>query len=251
MPGADALSSLLRWLDSVAAGIGVAPGWSWVLAVVLLTAACRAALIPVVANQLSFQRRMDAVRPEIDALRSRHGADLTGLKRDPRGYLANWARNEEEQGALLRRNGIRWWAGLLPALVQIPVWVVVLRVLSSGTHTDGLAAPTWTSVPSPTASFLHTEEAHPLLAGAAVLVGVLVHGAQRLSLALRPQPPSPTARRVRLLGLPLAAGLLALNLGLAVLVSVATSIVWGMGQARWLAARQRQETAVTKEPVTS
>jgi YidC/Oxa1 family membrane protein insertase len=242
----SALESLLHRLDGALAAFPPTRAWSWGAAVVVLTLACRAILLPTLVLQLRFQRRMDALQPEIDAIRDRHGAGLAGLKDDPGGYAANWVRSEDEVGQLLKRNGVRWYAGFLPALVQIPAVVVVLRLLSSDEHTSGLTPSTLSFVPPPTASFLHADRPYPFPAVVAALVAVLVHAGQRRAVAAAPRPPTGVVRQLRLVALPVAAGLLALNLGLAVLVSLLASLVWGLGQATWYAAR-RHGTTVEQE----
>lgn len=233
------LEKALLWLDGVASPLPLIDGWSWGLAVMLLTLGCRILLLPTLLVQVRFLRRMEDLAPEIEAIKERHRVGLEQVADHPVRAAAGWVRSEEEQDALLKERGVRWYVGLLPALVQIPAVVAVLRVLGSDSRTSGLTPATWSFVPPPTTSFMDFNQGLPLLGALGCFTMLLVHLGQRRSIGASPNPPSPVVRRLRLLVLPPVAALLVLNLGLAIMVSVLTSLVWGLGQSGWLAARQR------------
>lgn len=239
----SALQHALLRLDDFVATLPVLDGWSWAVAVVLLTLGCRVLLLPTLLLQLRFLRRMDEVAPEIAAVKERHRVDLGQATTAPgtaaKAWATAWVRSEEEQDALLKAHGVRWYAGLLPALVQIPAVVAVLRVLASEERTRDLTPAGWSFVPAPTTSFFHSDQGRPLLGVLGALVVALVHLGQRRWLAASSETTTPTVRRVRLFLLPPLAGLLVLNLALTIVISVITSLLWGLGQSAWLAARRR------------
>ncbi|GAB3078307.1 membrane protein insertase YidC [Nocardioides zeae] len=246
MSGAwDAVESVLQLvllaLDGAFAALGATRWWSWGFAVVALTLLVRAALLPTLALQLRFTRRMDALEPQLQEIRERHGVGSTPLVKRPGKAAAAWVRAEEEQDALLKEHGVRWWVGFLPALVQIPAVVAVLRLFGSADRTADLHPATWAAVPAPTTTFLHHDDGRAVVLATVLVAVVLVHVGQRRALAARPDPAAvtPTGRRLRLAALPVLAGALALNLPLAIVLSLTTSLLWGIGQSTWMAARRR------------
>jgi len=232
------LQDALLWFDDVVSSVPLIDGWSWGVAVVLLTLACRLVLSPTLIVQLRFLRRMDEVAGELEVVKQRNRVDLKTVTSNPVRAAATWVRSEEEQDLVLKKHGVRWYVGLLPALVQIPAVVAVLRVLADEDRTRDLTPATWAFVPPPTTSFLHSDQGRPFLAVLGMLTVALVHLGQRRSVAASQHPLSPTLRSLRLLLLPLLAGLLVLNLALAIVVSLLTSLLWGLGQSLLLARRR-------------
>ncbi|ROP66143.1 YidC/Oxa1 family membrane protein insertase [Curtobacterium sp. ZW137] len=99
--GADLLATLSGALSPVAGPLGAA------LAVVLLTIAVRAVLVPLSVLQVRAERDRRRLAPQVAALRKRHGKDAERLQRAMRElYTA-------EQVSPL--------AGCLPVLAQAPV----------------------------------------------------------------------------------------------------------------------------------
>jgi YidC/Oxa1 family membrane protein insertase len=97
--------------------LGPASGAAWALSVVFLVLTLRALLIRPFLAQLRSGRAMQAIAPQLAELRKRH-AD------DPKRLV-------EETRALQSAHGVSALGGCLPALVQLPVFLGLLHVLTS------------------------------------------------------------------------------------------------------------------------
>jgi YidC/Oxa1 family membrane protein insertase len=108
----DAVLSVGYHLVSGLAGtLGPAP------AVVAATAAVRLLLVPLTLRQVRAERARAALAPELAKLREKHGDDTTTLAR--------------ETLALHRSAGVGMFAGIGPALVQLPFFLVLYRLFVS------------------------------------------------------------------------------------------------------------------------
>jgi YidC/Oxa1 family membrane protein insertase len=96
--------------------LGPASGAAWALSVVFLVLTLRALLIRPFLAQLRSGRAMQAIAPQMTELRKRY-AD------DPKRLV-------EEIRALQSAHGVSVLGGFLPALVQIPVFLGLLHVLT-------------------------------------------------------------------------------------------------------------------------
>ena len=102
------LIAIASGLDPVLGGASVA------VALMLVTVVVRAGLLPLAVAVLRGERARQALTPELDRLRRRHGQDPARLMR--------------EQQAAYRAAGISPFAGMLPALAQGPALFVVYRL---------------------------------------------------------------------------------------------------------------------------
>lgn len=84
-------------------------------ALVLVSLGVRAALLPAAVRSLRVERARAALAPQLAELRRRHGGD-------PSRLLAETSRTYREAG-------IRPTAGLLPALMQLPVLATLYRLV--------------------------------------------------------------------------------------------------------------------------
>jgi YidC/Oxa1 family membrane protein insertase len=119
-PIAAVLDTASGFVLSVADALGPLAGVnSAALAIIVLTLALRAVLVPVGVSQLRAQRVRERLAPTIEALRRRHGKDAHRLQRELAGLYAT------ENASPV--------AGCLPLLVQAPVLsgVYALFVLPS------------------------------------------------------------------------------------------------------------------------
>jgi YidC/Oxa1 family membrane protein insertase len=107
MPAAQLLSALATLLTP----IGGLPA-----AIVLLTLGVRAALHPLTRRAVRGERARLGLVPALAALRRRHAGNPTRLA--------------EESMALYRSAGVSPWAGLMPALAQAPVFVVLFHIFA-------------------------------------------------------------------------------------------------------------------------
>jgi YidC/Oxa1 family membrane protein insertase len=107
------MSTALAYLSTTLAPIGGA-----VAAIVILTILIRLALHPLTRAAVRGERAKARLSPQVAALRRRHGSDL--------------ARLTQETQALYRAERISPFAGMLPALVQLPVVFVLYRAFLHG-----------------------------------------------------------------------------------------------------------------------
>ncbi|PIE54006.1 MAG: preprotein translocase YidC [Dethiosulfovibrio peptidovorans] len=88
---------------------------SWGLAVIVLTLLVRLALHPLNHKQLVSMQKMQKLQPRIKMLQEKYKNDKEGLSR--------------ETMALYKENKVNPAAGCLPLLVQLPILILLFRVL--------------------------------------------------------------------------------------------------------------------------
>jgi len=103
------------WHTLFALVLGPSSGIAWALSVVFLVLTLRACMIKPFLVQIRSARAMRALAPQMAELRKRHG--------DDRRKLA------EETQKLQREHGVNPLGALVPALVQVPVFLALLHVL--------------------------------------------------------------------------------------------------------------------------
>jgi YidC/Oxa1 family membrane protein insertase len=129
-PGADPIS-LLAWAFTpifqvmfillvgtydLLRNLGVPGAIGW--AIVVLTLAVRAVVIPLYRQQLVSQRRMQLLQPEVKEIQRRYKGD------------ANKARIAQQE--LYKERGINPLAGCLPLLLQMPLLFIMYSVIQNG-----------------------------------------------------------------------------------------------------------------------
>jgi YidC/Oxa1 family membrane protein insertase len=99
-------------------------GWGapWWLAIAMLTVVVRAVLFPLTFRQVKSMRRMQELKPEIDEIRRRH-------KDDPQ-------RQQQEMMKLYGERDINPLGGCLPALVQLPIFLVLYYTIKEFEHLE-------------------------------------------------------------------------------------------------------------------
>lgn len=115
------ISGVLKlWHIAVSAIPGVSESAAWMASIILLLITVRSALLPFSYRQLLMGRKSVNLRPQFAAIRQRYANNA-----DPNApKYQKWAMQE-----LRERNGISFWAGLVPPLVQIPVFIGLFRML--------------------------------------------------------------------------------------------------------------------------
>ena len=103
------------WHKIFASVLGPSSGLAWALSVVFLVLTLRALMIKPFLLQMRSARAMRALSPQLAELRKRHG--------DDRKRLA------EETQKLQRAHGVNPLGALIPALIQVPVFLALLHVL--------------------------------------------------------------------------------------------------------------------------
>ncbi len=93
------------------------------VAIVLFTVAVRAALLPLAIRAARGERARSALAPKLNDLRAKHGADREAFA--------------AEAASMLRAGGSSPFAGMLPALLQIPFFMMLYRLFNAST-VDGI-----------------------------------------------------------------------------------------------------------------
>lgn len=129
-PGADPIS-FLAWLFTpifkamfivlvgvydLLRGLGVPAAIGW--AIVALTLLVRAIVIPLYRRQLTSQRRMQLLQPEIKEIQRRYKGDAV--------------KSRVAQQELMKERGISPLAGCLPLLLQMPLLFIMYSVIQNG-----------------------------------------------------------------------------------------------------------------------
>ncbi len=106
-PLTDLISGILELFHAL--------GAPWWLSVVLLTLLVRASLFPLTVRQVKNMRAMQELRPDMDEIRARH-------KEDP-------SKQQEAMAELYREREVNPLAGFVPLLIQMPIFIVMYRVI--------------------------------------------------------------------------------------------------------------------------
>jgi YidC/Oxa1 family membrane protein insertase len=117
---AEFLSELLGPLTGLISGaleLFHSAGAPWWLSIVLLTVSVRAALLPLTVRQVRSMQAIQELRPEMAKIRSRYEADRI--------------KQQEAMMELYRKRRVNPLAGLLPVLVQLPVFITMYQVVRS------------------------------------------------------------------------------------------------------------------------
>jgi YidC/Oxa1 family membrane protein insertase len=99
-------------------------GWSWALAIVLLTMLVRTALIPLFVRQINSTRNMQIIGPKVKELQEKYKDDRERLS--------------QETMKLYSSEGINPMASCLPMLVQMPVFLSLFWVLNGAARGPAL-----------------------------------------------------------------------------------------------------------------
>ena len=102
-----ALGNLLAWFYALIPSYGVA--------IILLTIAVSILRMPLVAKQVKSQQEMQRIQPE--------------LKRIQAKYKAEPQKRNEELMKLYKEHNVNPFAGCLPVLLQMPIFIVLYRLI--------------------------------------------------------------------------------------------------------------------------
>ena len=101
-------------------------GDSFGLAIIALTVAIRAVLVPLTIPSIKAQQKMLEIQPEIEKLKKKHKGDKPGL--------------QKAQLELMKTHGVNPGAGCLPQIVQIAILIALYQVFNNfltGGQIDG------------------------------------------------------------------------------------------------------------------
>lgn len=205
----EGLSGALEPLLGVTASVG---------AIVLITLALRAALIPVGVAQVRADIARRRIAPQLAALQKR------------------WSKNPQrlatETQELYKREKVSPFAGVLPALVQLPfvsaVYAVFTHVQIAG-GANVLLAATLAGVPLGSSVLAALATPAGVAVYAVLVVGLIVVGLLHRRQTLRLATTRPTGMAAAALSwLPLVTALIAALVPLAAAIYLAVSSVWGL-----------------------
>jgi len=114
---------LLVWHKIFSLVFGASSGWSWALAIIGLTVTIRALLIPLFVKQIKASRNMQLIQPKVKELQKKYGHDRQRLS--------------EETMKLYKDSGTNPFASCLPLLLQMPIFLVLFRLLSHASKGQG------------------------------------------------------------------------------------------------------------------
>lgn len=227
---------------------------SYAFAIVALTSVVYLALLPLALRQARAMTAMQQLQPQLRSLRARHKGDRQRLN--------------EETMALYQRHAVNPAASFVPMLVQLPVMVVMYRVIRGLTYNDaatGLAAPRYLDHGSKLYQALQHHGGRMLSGGVDlsrsalsphgsivaavpffVLAGMVVAAAvwqQRLSLRRAATSAMPGSQRLMRI-MPAFTGLLAISLPAGVTLYYLVSSLFRIGQQRLIGAEGTPSAAV-------
>jgi YidC/Oxa1 family membrane protein insertase len=117
-PFYEAIAWLIVHIHSLLSPVlGKNNGWSWALAIVFLTICMRLLLFPLFVKQTRNMRAMQVLQPRMKELQAKYKNDKEKLN--------------QEMMALWKEHGANPFAGCLPLVLQIPVFIALFRVLNS------------------------------------------------------------------------------------------------------------------------
>lgn len=114
--------------------------------IIILTIVIRLAVWPLMSTQLKSAKKMQELKPHLDALKTKHKDDKQGLA--------------AAQMALYKEHGINPAGGCLPALIQIPIIIALYQTIFAFFEPNNLArinnvlyVPSWHFVTPPNLNF--------------------------------------------------------------------------------------------------
>lgn len=228
--------------------LGKNSGLSWALAIMLLTVIVRGLMYPLFVKQIKTQRTMSALQPKMAELKAKHKGDKETLN--------------TEMMKLYKEHNANPFAGCLPMLLQMPIFISLFQVLkqlepkiqASGEYDYptkfGLTKKTVESLqsskifgapigagfksPAKLLHFLHATPG-PVKAVAIILIVAMtattfVTSKQMMGKNPSADPSQATQQKVLLYVMPLFLGLFGFQVAIGVLIYWTTTNVFSMAQ---------------------
>jgi YidC/Oxa1 family membrane protein insertase len=233
-------------------------GWAWGLSIVCLTIVIRAALIPLFVKQIKSMAAMQKVQPEIKKLQAKYKKELEKAKFDPVKKREIQGRQQRDTMALYKEHGTNPFASCLPAVVQMPFWGSLYRMLYQvannipvGVMTAALVAsarrahvfgvPISAHLTTPAAQLTATgaglRPADPTLVKIVIVLMIIVYVAtqfttQRQMMLKNAAPDNPMAQQQKMMlyVMPVFMACFCVIAPMGVLIYLLTTNFWTMGQ---------------------
>lgn len=235
-------------------GLPNGAGISWVLSIVGMTIVVRILVIPLFNKQLKAMRMGQQLQPEIQKVQKKYKG-----RRDP----ISMQRQQEEVQALYRQHGTSPFASCLPALIQMPIFFALFRLLytvvdlSKGNYHRDSIGPIDQSMATdisnstvfgaPLSSSIGTAHSYnpatPIYVVAVIMILLLIvtlFFTQKQVMtknmpesALDPNNPMYKTQKFMLYGMPLIYVFTGTTFQIGVLVYWVTGNIWNIGQQTW------------------
>ncbi len=105
----EPMHRLMRWFHDLTG--------HWALAIILLTLLVKLLLLPLTNKSFQMMQKMQKLKPEMDALRAKHGEDRVKI--------------QQEMMALYKRYQVNPLSGCLPMVIQMPIWLALYHTIGS------------------------------------------------------------------------------------------------------------------------
>ncbi|MCD0452440.1 membrane protein insertase YidC [Actinocorallia sp. API 0066] len=221
-------------------------GWAWGGSIVLLTVLMRILIFPLFVKQIQSSRKMQALNPQMTALRKKYKNDKQRLN--------------QEMMKLYQENGANPISGCLPLLVQFPIFISLFQVLNKianakeGQGSHGISPELVKSAKEANIfgahisdSFIGAWGADPKSITALVVCALFVivsstttfltmRSSMKRQPAMDPDNPMATAQKMMVWLAPVF-GLFGLGFPLGVLIYWVTSNTWTLAQSHYIYSR--------------
>ncbi len=115
IPAANLLQPLIDVANEVLKFFHDSVGLSWGMAIIALTVATRALLIPLTYKQLKGMRALQALQPQLKEIKEK--------------YKNDQQRMQQEMMAFYKENKVNPFASCIPLIAQLPVFITLFYVL--------------------------------------------------------------------------------------------------------------------------
>lgn len=112
-----------QFIDALVAVTGRMPGFSYAFAALLLALVVRSVVWPLAQKQLMWSRQMSQLQPLVKELQESYA------KKDPTGAYRSSPEFQQKMMGLYKEYGINPVSGCLPALAQLPLFLLVYQCM--------------------------------------------------------------------------------------------------------------------------
>jgi YidC/Oxa1 family membrane protein insertase len=235
-----ALGMVLRFFHD--ATVGLFGGYSWAVAIVLLTVAVRLLLMPLAVKQFRSMQAMQQLRPQMKRIQQRYKADRSMMRTDPEKYRAQRQKQQEELAGLYKEHNVNPAASCLPLVAQMPIFIALFSVLRSPD-----VIPELVNAPFPINTTLQAPANQAGIIAILMLLamGVTTFIQQKQMMgrnAAMADDQQMQQQKMMLYIMPVFLTFLGFNLPVGVLVYWVTTNLWQMGQ-QWFMLREVEHSA--------